>query len=89
VPDNGAYVGVGENPFAGRAPDFFQTDIRFVKHWVLSQRVGMEAFLDVQNVTAQANVDTESAGGSGGKPTLPAVSGAMPFFPSLGLSVTF
>lgn len=87
VPDDGGYIGIGRSPWAQRAPSYFQLDIRFAKRWSLGPRMGMEAFLDVQNVTARANVDRLNA--DGGKPTDPAVSGAMPFFPSLGMSLTF
>lgn len=87
VPDGGGYIGVGESPFAERAPSFFQADLRIAKAWRAGRRVGIETFLDIQNVTARNNVDrltTES-----GRPTDPAVQAAMPFFPSLGVSVTF
>ncbi|HVO30302.1 MAG TPA: hypothetical protein VMV18_06185, partial [bacterium] len=81
------YVGVGQHPFAGRARAFFQLDMRFTKHWTFSSSTGMEAFLDVQNVTNRTNVDRVDQGS--GKPTDPPKSVALPFFPSLGLSVTF
>ena len=87
VPDDNGYIGVGENPYAGRAPAFFQADIRFTKHWILGARTGMEAFLDVQNVTNRANVDRVDGGS--GKPTDPPNSMALPLFPSLGVSLTF
>ena len=87
LPDDGSYVGVGRDPFAKRAPSFFQLDVRFAKHWRLGNRMGMEAFLDVQNVTARSNVDRYST--DDGKPTQPLANAAMPFFPSLGASVTF
>ncbi len=86
VPDDNGYIGIGRNPWAQRAPSFFQLDIRFAKRWQLGPRAGMEAFLDVQNVTARQNADRLN---STGVPTEPTREGSMPFFPSLGMSVTF
>ena len=87
VPDANGYQGIDPLPWGRRAPSFFQTDIRFDKHWQTRGRESVELFFDVENVTNHHNVDSLNT--STGKPTDPSVSSSMPLFPSMGLSVTF
>jgi hypothetical protein len=86
VPDVGGYIGVGETPWAGRAPHFVQIDFRVSKRWRVDKRVQLEAFIDVQNVTFRSNVDRLQPGL---RPTQPAAATALPFFPSLGVGGSF
>ncbi len=88
VPDAGGYVGVGDSPWGRRAPSFFQADVRLAKHWSFRTGAGLDAFVDVQNVTNRKNVDRLSTA-TGGRPTDPGVSPAMPLFPSIGVGLTF
>ena len=86
VPDADSYVGVGENPYAKRAPSYFQMDVRMTKRWQPSSRLAIEAFLDIQNVTNRQNVDGY---GAEGNPSSPTPNMALPIFPSIGVSVVF
>lgn len=86
IPDVRGYVGVGESPWAGRAPIYFQSDVRVTKRWDVNNRLALEWFFDLQNATFRPNVDRLTAGG---KPTVPSPQPALPFLPSTGLSGSF
>lgn len=86
IPDLGGYVGVGESPWEGRAPWFYQLDVRVTKRWRVQQRIQIETFFDLQNATFRQNADRYA---SGFRPSVPAPQGGLPFFPSLGVSGTF
>lgn len=86
IPDVGWYVGVGETPWAGRAPAFFQSDVRVSKRWQVGDRLALEWYFDLQNATFRQNVDRFTAGG---RPTQPTASPTLPFLPSTGVGGSF
>jgi hypothetical protein len=84
--DAGGYVGAGAQPWAGRAPRFFQVDARATKRWE-GRLLTIEAFFDLQNATFRPNVDRIEE--ESGRPTDPGTADALPFFPSLGITGRF
>lgn len=83
--NNGQYVCVAGNPDAGRAPAFFQADVRVDRRWVYDKWI-FTGYLDVQNVTNRQNPEAIFPNyNCNGYATLT----GLPIFPTLGLRVEF
>ena len=83
--DSDAYAAVQEASLGGRAPDFFQLDLRFDKRWTWKTWI-LSAYLEVQNVTNRKNPETIAYNYDY---TKSGWATGLPFFPSFGIRAEY
>lgn len=83
--DADAYAAVQEQSLGGRAPDFFQLDLRLDKRWTWKTWI-LSAYVEVQNVTNRKNPETIAYNYDY---TKSGWATGLPLFPSFGIRAEY